>query len=154
MQHAAYFDGAVTASAQQVKRGNAGQGTYFVYNDGSPIQEKGLNGIQCGRGQRLEESQAEALRNRRVNSVEDSIGAGALYPDGPAIGIQATARFSELQAGVALGTLQAPRKIEIGKYHRRVNLHRENLLHNAGPVSTAEHRFAISNMSGAADDTP
>jgi hypothetical protein len=94
-------------------------------NDRSAIQEKCLDGIQRGWGQRLEEAQAEALRNRRVNPVEDRIGAGALYPGGSAIGIQVTARLSELQAGVAFGALEASRKIEIGKYHRRVKLHGE-----------------------------
>jgi hypothetical protein len=92
-------------------------------NDGSAIQEKGLDSIQCGWGQRLEQPQAEALRNRRVNPVEDSIGAGALYPGAPAIRIQSTARFSELQAGLAFGALEASREIEIGKYHSRVKLH-------------------------------
>jgi hypothetical protein len=93
--------------------------------DGSAIQENSFNGIQCGWGQRLEEPQAKGLRHRRVNPVEDSIGAGTLYPGSPTGGIQGTARFSELLAGLAFGALEAAGKIEIRKYHSRVKLHGE-----------------------------
>jgi hypothetical protein len=107
-------------------------------NDGSAIQEKGLHGIQRRWGQRLEEPQAEALRHRRVNSVENSIGAGTFYPSGPAIGVQATAGFSELQAGLALGALEASRKIEIGKYHCRIS-------YMAGTYSTMQALCPLAN---------
>ena len=77
-----------------------------MQNDGSAISKKGLNLIQRGGSQRLKKPQPEALRNRGVNSVEDSVCAGALDPGGPAIRIKKTACFSELQTRPAFGTFE------------------------------------------------
>jgi hypothetical protein len=111
-----------------------------VHHDRSAIPEKAFNLIQGPRGQRLKEAQAEGLRNRGINSIEDDVCARTLHPGGPGIGIKTMARFSELQARLPFGTLESPGKIEIGKRHRRVTVHRSKCLCNGGIRSVIEHK--------------
>ena len=142
-----------------------------MYHDGSAVLEKALNLVQGSRGQRLKESQAEGLRYGGVDSIEDDICARALHPGGPALGIETMAGFGELQARLPFGTLESPGKIEIGKHHGRVTVHRSKRLCNAeattgvrfpdlggeamihrrpiataGVVSVGEQRFTISHI--------
>ena len=113
-------------------------------NNGSPIQEKSLNGIQCGWGQRLEESQAEALRNRRVNSVEDSIGAGTLYPAAPLSGysdgaLQRTAGRPGLRRAPGAAKDRDRKIPSQGKLHGEPTPQYRSCVHRRTPIRDFEH---------------
>jgi hypothetical protein len=47
------------------------------------------------------------LRDRRIHSVEDSVGARALDPRGAALRMKPAARFSKFQARPSFGSFQS-----------------------------------------------
>ena len=106
-----------------------------MYYSSSAVPEEALNLVQGCRGQRLKESQAESLRYRGVDSIEDDVCPRALHPGGSALGIMTMARFCKLQARLPFGTLESPGKIEIGKYHGRVTVHRLKGVCNAAALA-------------------
>jgi hypothetical protein len=99
----------------------------------SAVLKKTFDLVQGPRGQRLKESEAEGLRNRGIDAIEDDVRTCGLHPGSPTPGIKTMARFGELKARLPFGTLKSPGKIEIGKHHGRVTVHRSKKLGNAEP---------------------
>ena len=117
-----------------------------MHNDRPAFEKKPFYPVQRGGAQLLKKPQTEALRDRGVHSVKDGVRARALYPRRPALGKEARAGFSKLEARLAFGPLQSPGKIKIRKYHRTVNRTHLKVLPQ-WRLSEGEHQFSISNVS-------
>jgi hypothetical protein len=73
--------------------------------------------------QGLPQSEAKALCNRRVNSIENGVCTRALYPGRASVRRETIAGFSKIQACLTFGTLQSFCQITICEYHGIVTVH-------------------------------
>jgi hypothetical protein len=75
---------------------------------------------------RLEEAEAERLRQRRLGAVEHRVTARDLRPARADPGLHGGARLHGIQAAPALGALQPPRQAQVREDERRFVSHAFN----------------------------
>jgi hypothetical protein len=107
LKHGTQFDRPVSTHAQQIDGRDARQWTHFMHYRRAAIEEEALDRIQGCRSQSLKESKPEALRDGRVNSIEDGIGARTLDPAGPTRRIETSARFRKLEGRPPFSAFEA-----------------------------------------------
>ncbi len=95
------------ALAQQAERSGPGERADFMMHRRAAVEKESLDHIERRRGQFFEQAKAESLSDGRIDAVEDRVGPGAFDPFGAAFGKGVAAGFGELQARLALSSLQA-----------------------------------------------
>ncbi len=95
----------VPTGAKQAQGRDANQGTHFMLHPRPAVEKEAFDRVQRGRGQFLEEAESKTLGGWRVDPIEDGVCACAFNPFGAAAGKYSAARFGELKARMAFGTL-------------------------------------------------
>jgi hypothetical protein len=86
IKNVAEFYRPVAALAKQVQRSDSRKGAHFVEGWSSVIGEELLNDIQLGGAEIFEYSEAEALRDRRIDAIKYCVRSGNFNPLSTAVG--------------------------------------------------------------------
>jgi hypothetical protein len=115
VHHARELDRPVAPLVQHRHHAEAGEGAHFVKHGSAAQEEEPFDLLERLRRRRLEQTEPERLGHGRADAVEHGVSSRDFDPAGAAQRGSPCAGLHEHGVRVRLGTLEAPREIEVGE---------------------------------------